>query len=182
MQQKTEIIQLCLQGDREAFKGVVKQYQQMVFTLGIRLLGDEAEARDVVQETFVRVWEKRRKYNPEYAFSTWIYSIALHLCMNRLEHKRPQRLKEEDEAALCRFLEHDDPQRQLENKELAAIVRALAEGLGSKQRVVFTLTHIEGLSSEEVGAITGMDATQIKSNLYAARKIIKAKLSKLGYE
>ena len=52
----------------------------------------------------------------------------------------------------------------------------------SKQRVVFTLTQIEGMSSEEVGAITGMDATQIKSNLYAARKIIKAKLSKLGYE
>ena len=182
MQQETEIIQRCLQGDREAFKRVVKQYQQMVFTLGIRLLGDESEARDVVQETFVRVWEKRRKYKPEYAFSTWIYSIASHLCMNRLERKRPQRLREGDEAALCRFLERDDPQRQLENKELASIVRALAEGLGSKQRVVFTLTQIEGLGSEEVGTITGMDASQIKSNLYAARKIIREKLSKLGYE
>ena len=88
----------------------------------------------------------------------------------------------EDVEQLQLFLSEDTAHRQLENKELASIVRTLTAELGDKQRVVFTLCQLEGLESDEIEEITGMDAQQVKSNLYAARQNIKKRLKKLGYE
>ena len=88
----------------------------------------------------------------------------------------------EDMTVLRQFASDDDNQRILENSEWVAIVRILAEGLSEKQRLVFTLCQLEGLSSEEAEQITGMDARQIKSNLYVARQTIRKRLKDLGYE
>ena len=89
----------------------------------------------------------------------------------------------EDERVLHNFAaESNSPGRQLENSEWVAIVRLLAEGLSEKQRLVFTLCQLEGLSSDEVERITGIDARQIKSNLYVARQTIRKRLKDLGYD
>ena len=74
-----------------------------------------------------------------------------------------------------------DHQRTLENSEWVSIVRLMAAQLSPKQKLVFTLSHLEGLSSEEVEHITGMDARQVKSNLYEAKQKIRKRLKELGY-
>ena len=88
----------------------------------------------------------------------------------------------EDEAVFRDFATEEDGLRTLENREWASIVRVLAEGLGEKQRVVFTLVQLEGFSSQEVEEMTGWDAKQVKSNLYVARQTIRERLKMLGYE
>ena len=88
----------------------------------------------------------------------------------------------EDETVLREYATVNDPQRQLENGEWVAILRLLSDNLSDKQRLVFTLSHLEGLDSTEISAITGMDAKQIKSNLYVARQTIREQLKRLGYE
>ena len=75
-----------------------------------------------------------------------------------------------------------DNQRELENREWVAIVRTLAGRLSPKQRLVFTLCELEGLSSDETEQITGLNARQVKSNLYVARQTIRERLKYLGYE
>ena len=88
----------------------------------------------------------------------------------------------DDEQSLRSYAADNDSQRTLESSEWISIVRLMAEGLSDKQRLVFTLCQLEGLSSEEAEEITGLDARQIKSNLYVARQTVRKRLKELGYE
>lgn len=123
-----------------------------------------------------------RTYNPEKPFTTWIYTIASRLCLDRLKRMSRIVAMPDDELVVRRFATESDSQRVLENQEWVSIVRTMAEGLSDKQRLVFTLCQLEGLSSEEAQEITGLDARQVKSNLYVARQTIRKRLTALGYE
>lgn len=182
IQIETDILMRCQRGEKEAFRGVVQAYQRMVFSLALKMLCDEEEAKDMVQETFIRVWQSIKEYDEKKKLTTWIYTIAVRLCLDRLKRMRHVIPMPDDERVLRRFASDADTQKTLENKEWVSIVRMLAEGLGEKQRIVFTLIQLEGLSSSEVEEITGFDAKQVKSNLYAARQIIREQLNKLGYD
>jgi RNA polymerase sigma-70 factor (ECF subfamily) len=181
IQIEEDIVLKCQRGEKEAFRSVVLTYQRMVFSLALKLLCDEEEAKDMVQETFIRVWKNMGEYDLQKSFSTWIYTIATRLCLDRLKNMKHTVPMPEDEKVLRRFASDADTHRILENREWVSIVRMLAEGLGEKQRMVFTLCQLEGLSSSEVEEITGMDAKQVKSDLYVARQTIRERLKQLGY-
>ncbi len=182
IQTNGEIITRCQRGDKAAFREVVQSCQRMVFSLSLKMLADEEEAKDVVQETFIRVWQGIRSYDPQKPFRTWLYTIATRLCLDRLKRQKPVVPLPDDERMLHRFASDDNSQRQMENAEWAAIVRLLAEGLSEKQRVAFTLCQLEGLSLQEAEEMTEMDTRQLKSNLYVARQTIRKRLKDLGYE
>ena len=182
IQIESDIISRCQQGDRDAFRWVVQTHQRMVFSLALKMLCDEEEAKDMVQETFIRVWQGIRTFDTQKTFSTWVYTIASRLCIDRLKRARKVVALPEDELVLRRFASDGDEQLSLENKEWVSIVRTLAENLSDKQRLVFTLCQLEGLPSAEVEQITGLDARQVKSNLYVARQTIRKRLNDLGYE
>lgn len=182
VQIERDIILQCQQGDKEAFRWVVKTHQRMIFSLALKMLCDEEEAKDIVQETFIRVWQSIRNYDPQKTFSTWVYTIASRLCIDRFKKSSRMVVLPEDEITLRRFASDTDSQQSLENREWVSIVRMIAEGLSDKQRLVFTLCQLEGIPSAEVEQITGLDAKQVKSNLYVARQTIRKRLKELGYE
>ena len=179
---ESDMISRCQNGDKAAFRSVVQTYQRMLFSLALKMLADEEEAKDVVQETFIRTWKSIKDYDSRKPFNTWLYTIASRLCLNRLKAKRITACQPEDIAVFRQFASEDDSERTLENSEWISIVKTLADGLGKKQRLVFTLGQLEGLSSTEIEQITGLDAKQIKSNLYVARQTISKRLKELGYE
>ena len=181
-QTERDIITRCQQGDKEAFRWVVQTHQRMLFSLALKMLCDEEEAKDAVQDTFIRVWQRIREYDSDKAFTTWIYTIASRLCLDRLKRMSRIIAMPDDEMVVRRFATESDSQRVLENQEWVSIVRTMAEGLSDKQRLVFTLCQLEGLTSEEAEEITGLDAKQIKSNLYVARQTVRKRLKELGYE
>ena len=168
-------------GDKDAFRSLVETCQVMVFSVALKMLADEEEAKDVVQETFLRVWLNISKFDARRSFTTWLYAIASRLCLDHLKSRTHVIAMPEDESVLRRYASADG-QRELENREWVAIVRLLAEGLSPKQRLVFTLSQLEGLSSQEVEEATGMTAKQVKNNLYVARQNIRERLKKIGYE
>ena len=181
MQTERDIIKQCKDGNKEAFRWVVQQHQRLVFSLALKMLADEEEAKDVVQETFIRVWQRIGDYDTQKSFTTWLYTIASHLCLDRLKQMSRILPLPKDEKVLQDFA-NNDSQQTLENSEWVSIVRMLAEGLSLKQKLVFTLCQMEGLPSSEVEQITGLDAKQVKSNLYVARQTIRERLKHLGYE
>ena len=78
-----DIVVRCQQGEKEAFRWVVQKYQRMVFSLALKMLCDEEEAKDMVQETMIKVWQNIGEYEVEKNFTTWIYTIAVRLCLDR---------------------------------------------------------------------------------------------------
>ncbi|MCQ2251777.1 MAG: RNA polymerase sigma factor, partial [Bacteroidales bacterium] len=178
----SKILNQCISGDRNAFRVIVKTYQRMVFSLTLKMLCNEDEAKDMVQETFIKVWQNLPKFDPQKTLSTWIYTIATRLCLDRIKLQKHTYQLPDDDTALRNYATHQDAQTELENSEWVQLVTTLTNGLSPKQKLVFTLIQLEGLESSEVEEITGMDSTQVKSNLYQSRKNIKERLTKLGYE
>ncbi len=177
----TETIGACRKGDTRAFRAVVLEYQEMVFSLSLKMLCNEDEAKDAVQETFLRVWKKLDDYSPDKGkFSTWIYAIASRICLDRMKHRRRWVALPEEELRF-RPLFDNGAERRLEAREWLDLVKVLASKLGRKQQTVFTLSALEGLSHEEIAQITGLSAEKIKGNLYAARQKMKEQLKPLGY-
>jgi RNA polymerase sigma-70 factor (ECF subfamily) len=154
----------------------------MLFSLALKMLANEEEAKDVVQETFIRVWKGIRNYDSEKSFATWLYTIGSRLCLDHLKTMKPIVSQPDDISVLKHYATEDDSQQILENSEWIAIIRMLAEGLSEKQRLVFTLCQLEGISTQEAEKITGQNAQQLKSNLYVARQTIRKRLKELGYE
>ena len=177
----TDIISRCKAGDKAAFHSVVQNCQGMVYSLSLKMLADIEEAKDVVQDTFIKVWQNIGSYDDRYGFNTWVYTIASRLCLDRLRKVRPIGPDRADERIFETVADDSDPERQLESSEWVSVIKVLADELSGKQRLVFTLSQLEGLETARIMEITGLDADQIKSNLYAAKKNIGERLIKMGY-
>ncbi len=165
--------------DEKAFRIVVESHQYMVYRLAFRLLCNEEDARDAVQETFLRVWLNIAHYDMNRTFSTWVYAIAANHCYDRLKtghhsiHLCSLELAEDTAT--------DEMEHQMDNADLGARIARLTKRLPPKQKWVFTLCDLEGLSVEETAAITGLSAAKIKSNLYHARQAMRKELKKNDY-
>ena len=172
----------CKEGSTEDFRELLHVFQPVVYSLAMKMLGNEQEAEEALQDTFVRVWQHIGRYDAtKGTFSTWVYAIASRICIDRLKHHPPHAVSTDDESAFRQYASASDPERQLMDKDWSSIVRLLAARLSAKQRLVFTLCLIEGLPTDEVRAITGMTAEQVKSNLYVARQQMVEQLKRLGY-
>lgn len=180
-QTEADIINRCKAGDKTAFRSVVQNCQGMVYSLSLKMLADVEDAKDVVQDTFLKVWQNIGSYDDRYSFNTWVYTIASRLCLDRLRKVRPIGPDQTDERIFETVADDSDPERQLESSEWISVIKVMANELSGKQKLVFTLSQLEGLDAAQIMEITGLDADQIKSNLYAAKKNIRERLIKMGY-
>jgi len=161
-----------------AFRQLVDTLQPFVYRLAFRLLCNEDEAKDVVQETFIRVWLHLHKYRPDARFSTWLYKIACNLCYDRLRAIKRSQVNSTTVFDLSQLdvPEENDIEQSLINRNLIEWITALTHDLTPKQKLVFTLRDIEGMELEEIREITGMSGEKIKSNLYLARQYIRKRI------
>lgn len=176
-----ELISRSKQNDGNAFRQLVEGYQSMVYSLAYRLLCNEEEARDAVQETFIKVWINLKGFDTNRKFSTWVYAIATNLCYDKLKSgkhfSKCLPLEMLQEVISNALISNDDVEKKMIDSELGALIATLTDELTPKQKIVFTLSDLEDLSSEEIVQITGMSASQIKSNLFLARQALRKKLN-----
>ncbi len=159
-------------GDMSAFAALVRATQAYAYALAFRLLTDEQDALDAVQEAFVRVWRHLVDFDPKRKFTTWLYTIVSHVSLDILR-SRKRRL-----AFLIPVKDSglDDPADPIDiesvhsNSELAEAIRGLTDGLPPTQRLVFVLRDLQDCSIEEVVEITRLSAGSVKTNLHHARK------------
>ena len=171
-----QLIKQSLQSDRNAFRLIVENYQYMIFSLAFRILCNEEDAKDIVQETFIRIWTHLKDFNQNQKFSTWTYRIAVNLCLDKLKKQSVKVFEIDDKLILN--LENEDFEEKLTNIEISKIIVALIGELSPKQKIVFTLRYLEELEIEEIKQITGMTSEKIKSNLYVAKQTIRKKLER----
>lgn len=177
-----QIIQRCIAGDKNAFREIVIAYQRLLFGVAFKMLCDEDEAKDILQESFIRIWQNLEEYDQRREFGSWAYGITVHLCLDRLRQKERWGEMPEDDERVSKFADDPEPDRQLENAELSGVIRGLVSRLSDQQRIAFTLVHLENLTVAEASTVSGIPADKIKSNLYVARQRIRKQLIQLGYE
>jgi len=168
-------------GDPDAFEKLVRLRRSFVFSLAVRLLYDEEEAKDVVQECFLRVWRHLYNYDPAVRFTTWLYKITVNLCLDRLRTAKRRKLVFSaggNDERIRGIPEQQDLERAQTNRELVAIIKGLTAHLPEKQRLVFTLRDLQDLSVDEVVEITGLSRESVKTNLHYARRAIRSLLER----
>lgn len=168
------------QNDKRAFALLVSEFQPLVFRLAFRLLCDEDEARDITQETFVKVWLSLKTYNQENRLSTWLYKITCNTCYDRLRSLHHSPLDNESAFSGSVNIPSDDNiEISLSNKQLKELILRYTSELPPQQKLVFMLRDVEELEVAEVQTITGLSPEKIKSSLYLARKNIRYKMNQI---
>ena len=177
-------------GDAGAFDRLMLTYKDRVYTLCCRFLGDDDEAGDCAQETFVRVYRSLGSFKGASSFSTWIYAIALNTCRNRRQSLafRIRKLmvgidapRETEDGEMQREIAGDDPTppEELERRETERAVQAAIGALDEERRAVVLLRDVQGLSYEEIAVVTGLNPGTVRSRLARARQDLKENLK--GY-
>jgi RNA polymerase sigma-70 factor (ECF subfamily) len=166
-------------GDEAALDALISRKTKPLLQLVGRILGDVEEARDVVQVTFFKVWENRRKFDERWSPNTWIYRIASNLAIDHLRARRSRERSHEPVRQHLRQVADGRAQRDLsrvQQTEVAAIFRELAAALSEKQRMVFLLREMEGMSSPEVAQILGCRESTVRNHLFNARRYLRGEL------
>lgn len=175
-----EWISLSQKGDPNAFRAIVEFYNKKLFAYVFRILGNDQDAADVVQESFIKAWKHLPAYNFKYRFATWLYKVATHCSYDYLKKQKPLPVPEDVLIAMSNSKLADNPEQSMINKNLAVLITGLTHRMTPGQKLVFTLKYLEELDTKEITIITGMSAVRIKSNLYLAKKFVKEALEKIG--
>lgn len=174
-----DLIPSASRGDTRAFRQLVEAHQGLVYAVAFRFVRDTHDAEDITQEVFVRVWKNLSKYRPEEAkFTTWLYRVAANACLDFLKSREAKRrVKSVSLDSVVDIPAASSHEQELDHRELSEVILSAAAELAPKQRLVFILRDLEGLSPDEVCAALNMSPGNVKSNLCHARQKIAAKLS-----
>jgi RNA polymerase sigma-70 factor, ECF subfamily len=178
------LVMLARGGNTVAFGQLIDRYRGFVARIVARFLMREEECHDVIQDTFIRVWKHLGDFDGRCLFTTWIYTIAFNLCLDRVKiirRRREIRFPADFEPGYCNPGEFTDPASHADHAVLAQAVQTYSAGLSEVQRLVFILRDLQDLPVAEVCRVTGFTTDKVKSNLYYARKFMREKLEKGGY-
>ena len=161
-------------GNAAAFTRLVEAYQRPVYNLAYRMLGNADEAEEAAQETFLRVYTQLGTYQPGRKFSSWLFSIASHHCIDVLRRRRLTWLSIEDEEAPAEMLTSDapGPEDTMLQNEQETTVRKMLSTLPPDYRLPVVLRYWHELSYEEIAEATHSTVSAVKSKLFRARAML----------
>jgi len=170
-----ELVLKVGQGDVPAYRELVRRHAGNLQRFAGRLLRDDSEAQDVVQETFLRLWQRAAEYTPAARVGTWLHRIAHNLAVDRLRSRGRLTALDDDEdpaPSSARPLVLLDQKRRAE-----ALERALG-ALPERQGAAVTLVHLQGMTGAEAGEVLGVSSEALESLLARGRRKLKALLAR----
>lgn len=183
-----ELIQSFVQGNEDAFMGLVSKYKDPITNYINGMIKDYERSVDLAQETFFRVYKHAGDYKDTYQFSTWIYRIATNLAIDELRRRRrhvtqPLESQYRNEDGSVPELNIADtgavlPDQALIQKERQRLISNAIESLPKKYRAVFVLKEIQELPYEEIAGVLSCSSGTVKSRLHRARELLRKKLAK----
>ena len=175
-------------GDDSVFAELVSRHQARVFALVYRFVANEAEADDLAQEVFLRVYRTRHRYQPKARFSTWLYRIAVNVSLNALRSRTRRHTinmplladsqDSQDDRTTAPVIDYraGQPNQRIEDEELRDQVRAAVEQLPDNQKVAVILNKYEGMSYEDTASLMNCSVMAVKSLLARARNNLRDRL------
>jgi RNA polymerase sigma-70 factor (ECF subfamily) len=174
-----ELVALIGGGDRRAYHILVERHGRRVLGLARRMTRNLAEAEDVAQDAFLRVWQKAGEWQPRGArFTTWLYRVVVNLCLDR--RRKPAMAP--IEAAGDPVDARPDAEQVLAASERERHVAAALQALPERQRAALVLSYYEGLSNAEAAGALELSVSALESLLVRARRALRQELERRGVE
>lgn len=172
------LVERCRQGDPYAFETLFRKYQSYVYNISLGMLCNSEDAADVTQETFLRLHRSLDSFRGDATFSTWLYRVAVNLCISELRRRGRNRFQFLDDVA------HDEdatlheelsphPHDAIQQAEEGRMVRKILNTLPPDYRAIMVLRHFQQLAYEEIADVLGLSLSQVKTRLFRARKMFK---------
>ena len=172
-------------GDGDAFRMLVERHSRSVFRLAFRMTGNEQDAEDVVQETFLRAYKQLHNYESRSTFSTWLYRIAsnysLDLIRMRRRHQEKRESDPEEGRSIFDTVAAPEPgqDRLVFSTQVQQRLTAAMNELSELERSAFVLRHFEGLSIEQIGGMLGTSLNATKHSIFRAVQKLRKRLEPL---
>jgi len=169
----------CARGDQSAFQALYARHHRMVYNLAFRMLGNHADAEEVLPDVFVKVWQKAGDFRGQSRVSTWLYRVTSNMAMDRLRAARVGKEVFYEDLSLAekempdRSAEAETPEEALLRQEDQRALNQAMGRLAPEDRLLVTLYHLQGCSYSEIEEITGVSPVNIKSKLFRARRRLR---------
>jgi RNA polymerase sigma-70 factor (ECF subfamily) len=182
-QSDESLVELVINGDKAAFDELMQRYQSKAYRLVRGILRDHQDTEEVLQEIFLKIFQKLDTFRGEASFSSWLYRVALNTAFMKLrEKKRPARIPLDNVIAEIEELEATGaewpsaPDQEIVTEEVMKIITEAMEKMPEDFRVILILRDIEGFSNEEVGELLNLSVPAVKSRVHRARLFLRKRL------
>lgn len=184
-----ELMRALIQDEPGSLEGIIEKWERPLYSFVYRYTQNEFATRDILQETFVRIFTKRARYDFKYPLSSWIFTIAANLCKNKARwHKRHPEVSLEaargtsDGGGCLSMLdvlpaEAELPAEGIERDEELDQLKLAVQGLPHDLRTAVLLHHYQDLSYKEISDIVGCSVRGVETRLYRARKLLRVRVS-----
>jgi RNA polymerase sigma factor (sigma-70 family) len=180
------LIEKALAGSESAFRILLERYKDAVHRIIVKIVRNQDEAQDLVQETFMKAFGSLSSYRCEYRFTTWLYKIAANNCIDYLRKKRlisvslDQPLETKDGQVTIELPDWTyNPEVDLTTRQRSLSIDAAIDSLPPKYREVIVFRHKRDKSYEEIAEILGIPVGTVKARIFRARELLKKKLKSL---
>ncbi len=175
MRDEGELIRAAAAGDGRAFGELVLRKQELVIRTAFHVVGDWEDARDAAQTVFLRLWKVLRRFDPGRRFDTWLYRITVNVAIDQLRTRGPRGFLQPlpPDVGEVPAVAPTSPEEAIDLRELQRAFLRLAARLAPKQRAVFVLKEIEGLSTEDVARALGVRQSTVRNHLLQARRVLR---------
>ncbi|MDA1339221.1 MAG: RNA polymerase sigma factor RpoE [Proteobacteria bacterium] len=181
------LVEKAQQGDKQAFGILVEKYHKKLFRLLSRMVRDQSEIEDIVQDSFIKAYRAINNFRGDSAFYTWLYRIGINTAKNHLVSlgKRPKAMDEVEIEDIENFeggyemRNLDTPESLLMNQEIVAAVSETIDTLPEELKEAISLREMDGLSYEEIAEIMQCPIGTVRSRIFRAREAIAEKLKPL---
>jgi RNA polymerase sigma-70 factor, ECF subfamily len=170
-------------GNQQAFRVLVERHSHSVFRLAFRMTGNEQDAEDLVQETFLRAYKKIRDFDGRASFGTWLYRICANCCLDLLRSRKSRReLQPIDDAEKTHsWLEtvaapDPSPERITQSGQIRRVLEPALKRLSDMERAAFILRHYEGFDIDEIAQTLGVQANAAKHSVFRAVQKLRREL------
>ena len=189
--EEKSLVRSAQAGDRLAFEELVRRYDREVLRLATNLVHRAEDARDIYQESFLRVYRNLHRFRFECSFYTWLYRIVTNVALDHLRRRSSRRedqapVSEDAEAGTRDFFDRQpelraasNPERSLLGRELGVYIHGALRRLSPRERMVFEMKHFQGMRLRAIGDMLGTSEETVKNSLFRATRKLRASLSEL---
>jgi RNA polymerase sigma-70 factor (ECF subfamily) len=178
-----QLVARARSGDERAFRALLRKYERGVFSICLRMVRNREEAADLSQESFIKVFASLDRYNPAYAFSSWLFKITSNLCIDHLRKRRIDTRGMDDpidgeggEIQRQYVAPDPNPEEVFSRRERTGQLEAAIAALPEHYRIMLVLRHQEDLSYEEIADTLSIPLGTVKARIHRAREMLKGLL------